>query len=260
MPNTARKHFDEDIARAEAIWMHADGLPSANAPQAALRADLLRSALMYAVGAMDAYFCDAYADLVARTLRAKSIQGSFALNKPMEKLTFPVGAIFAPANQRDNWRWRNATRSMIEKDNMLSIDKICTSFNPFLRNGHKFFEAAVMDEVILLRNAPRRLTGQTATDFRRLNPRQKDAARKRAKRQFRDRFDAHFQRRHDCIHNCDRPKQSPQTITAAQTRKVIDDVRFFVGYADAHVEAEFDHFLRRGGATGATRGQVGYGA
>ena len=39
-----------------------------------LRSDLLRSAWMFAVGALDAYFCDAYTDIIAATASSKSRQ------------------------------------------------------------------------------------------------------------------------------------------------------------------------------------------
>ena len=72
MPATALNHFDQDVARARAIVAHADPLPRTNAAEQMLRSDLLRSAWMFAVGAIDAYFCDAYTDIVAATIISKS--------------------------------------------------------------------------------------------------------------------------------------------------------------------------------------------
>lgn len=63
MPATALQHFQEDIGRARAIVSHADPLPRGTPAEQLLRADLLRSAWMFAVGALDAFFCDAYPDL-----------------------------------------------------------------------------------------------------------------------------------------------------------------------------------------------------
>ena len=60
MLTTALNQFNQDVARARAIVAHADPLPRTNAAEQMLRSDLLRSAWMFAVGAMDAYFCDAY--------------------------------------------------------------------------------------------------------------------------------------------------------------------------------------------------------
>jgi hypothetical protein len=58
MPATALQHFREDIARARAIIAHAAPLPHATHTEQLLRSDLLRSAWMFAVGALDAYFCE----------------------------------------------------------------------------------------------------------------------------------------------------------------------------------------------------------
>ena len=74
MPATALQHFQDDVARARAIIAHAEPLPRGAAGQQLLRSDLLRSAWMFAVGAVDAYFCDAYTDVVAATIISKSRQ------------------------------------------------------------------------------------------------------------------------------------------------------------------------------------------
>lgn len=79
MPATALQHFDEDIARARSIVMHADPLPRTSSTEMLLRSDLLRSGWMFAVGAMDAYFCDACTDLVAATASSKSRQPEIIL-------------------------------------------------------------------------------------------------------------------------------------------------------------------------------------
>ena len=63
MPATALQHFQEDIARARAIVAHAEPLPRTTSAEQLLRSDLLRSAWMFAVGALDAYYCDAYTDV-----------------------------------------------------------------------------------------------------------------------------------------------------------------------------------------------------
>lgn len=94
MPSTARKHFDEDINRASAVHTLACRQPCGRAATALLKDDLLRSAWMFGVGALDAYFCDAYADLVARTLQAKNRQHTLKLTPAISKIVLPVGAIF----------------------------------------------------------------------------------------------------------------------------------------------------------------------
>lgn len=72
MPRTALVHFKEDVARARAIVAHADPLPLTTDAELLLRGDLFRSDWMFAVGALDAYFCDAYTDVVAATIISKS--------------------------------------------------------------------------------------------------------------------------------------------------------------------------------------------
>ncbi len=79
MPATALQHFQEDIARATAIMTHARPLPHAAAAEQLLRSDLLRSAWMFAVGALDAYFCDAYTDIIAAMANSKSRQPAITL-------------------------------------------------------------------------------------------------------------------------------------------------------------------------------------
>lgn len=75
---TARTHFDEDLARARALVRHAHPLPAS-----VVRDDIMRAAWMMAVGATDAYFCDAYADLAARTLQARQLQPTFKISDRM---------------------------------------------------------------------------------------------------------------------------------------------------------------------------------
>ena len=258
MPRTAKKHFDEDIKRVEAIVAHAYTLPHRRAAKALLRDDLFRAAWMHAVGAMDAYFCDAYADMLARVLRAKNLQPNLRLTKAIEKIDLPVGAIFAPTNVRKNWRWRLAARSLIEKDNILSLSKVQQLFNPFLRTGYKLFEAEVLNNWILNHRAAQRLVGINRTSFNRLTGPALENARKTARTKIVKRYDQISQRRHDCIHNCDRPKQSVQNISYTATQKAIIDVKFLVSNCNSHFEAEFNHYLTTVGADAQTRNTVGY--
>ncbi|MCI0380455.1 MAG: hypothetical protein L0215_22955, partial [Gemmataceae bacterium] len=112
MPTTARQHFLQDIARARAIVTHADPLPVANLAEQLLRSDLLRSAWMFAVGALDAYFCDAYTDIVAATINSKSRQKNIALPVWLYDIKFPIAAILEEYTY-SNWRWRMAARKMM---------------------------------------------------------------------------------------------------------------------------------------------------
>jgi len=88
MLETAKQHFDEDIQRASRLLDHAGTLAAG-----LLQDDVLRSVWMMTVGACDAYFCDAYADLIARTLRAKDVQPAVQLPDRLNNLRVPVIAV-----------------------------------------------------------------------------------------------------------------------------------------------------------------------
>jgi hypothetical protein len=84
-------------------------------------------------------------------------------------------------------------------------------------------------------------------------------ARQDAIEQFEERFRTIFQRRHDCIHNCDRPKLSPQALKSGEkVLRVIQDIEFLVYRCDAHIHSEFREFLIGIGCTTATMTQAGY--
>src|SRR6266536_6503215 len=121
MPATPRQHFNQDIARASSIITHAAGLPAA---AVAVRDDILRSAWMLAVGAMDAYFCDAYVAVVVLTLRAKSIQASVDVPPFIRSIRLPIGSMLAAYANRPNWRCRMAVRQMMERDSVLSLTRV----------------------------------------------------------------------------------------------------------------------------------------
>lgn len=258
MPSTAKKHFDEDVARANAILEHARRLPHRTAVKAQLRDDILRGAWMASVGAMDAYFCDAYADVLARLFRAKNMQPTIRLTNAIEQIDLPVSAIFAQTNVRENWKWRLAARGLIEKDNVLSMGKIKQLFNPFFRNGHKLFESPMLNEWILVRKAPQRIVGTNATLYRRMSAKEKSAARKVARKKLNVYYDSICQRRHDCIHNCDRPKVSLQKISVRTVEYVVSDIKLLVSSSDDHFEEEFNQHLQTIGANGVTRNACGY--
>src|SRR5205085_2858803 len=124
--NTPKRHFEEDLSRARKILAHARTLN----PDV-LQHDVLRAAWMMAVGASDAYFCDAYGDLLARTLRAKGIETAVVIPDRLNNLKVPVIAVLRGTHE--GWRWRMAARELIEKENVLSLDKIRNLFNHFFR-------------------------------------------------------------------------------------------------------------------------------
>jgi hypothetical protein len=259
MPVTALYHFRDDITRARCILNHADALPQGNPAEQMLRSDLLRSAWMFAVGAMDAYFCDAYTDLVAATIISKGRYPAAILPDFFHEIRFPVRAILEPYANNENWRWRMAARKMMERENVLRLQTIQTLFNKFFRNGHSFFQDKLGDWIVHP-DAKKRLFGITRAAFGSLTQdSQRRHAIQDAWRQMKERYQAIFQRRHDCIHNCDRPKVSPQPLQLAGTvLKVIQDAEFLVYRCDEHIHAEFREFLLGIGCPAAVITQVRY--
>jgi len=257
VPVTALKHFAEDISRARAILAHADPLPTGTDAEHLLRSDLLRTAWMFAVGALDAYFCDAYTDIVAAAIIAKTRQKNITLPDFFYEIKFPVRAIVEDY-ENENWRWRMAARKMMERENVLTCPTIQKLFNKFFRKGQKFFQE-VLDAWIRHPRARVRLFGITGAAYQKLTDREKDQARRDATEQLEDRFAEIFQRRHDCIHNCDRPRVSPQPLSKQRTvLKVVEDIEFLVTRCDEHITAEFKQFLLGTSCTPSTANGVGY--
>jgi hypothetical protein len=209
VPATAFAHFQEDINRARAMLDHAGPLPQASDAQSLLRSDLLRSSWMFAVGALDAYFCDAYTDVVAATLSSKSQQSSVNLPAFVEDILLPARAVLAEYTNA-NWRWRMAARRMMERQNVLKLGTVQELFNKFFRNDRRFFSSSILlDAWITHADANRLMFGVRNTDFAAMNNEQRNAARGPAREQMEGRLRDVIQRRHDCIHNCDRPRVDP---------------------------------------------------
>jgi hypothetical protein len=109
MPATALSHFQLDTARAKALIVHAQLLPVGTVAERLLRDDLLRSAWMFAVGGLDAYFCDAYADIVAAAAISKSRCPALNLPEFFYEIRVPLRAVLETYSN-PNWRWRMAAR------------------------------------------------------------------------------------------------------------------------------------------------------
>jgi hypothetical protein len=258
MPTTALAHFTEDVARARAIVAHADPLPTGTAAEQMLRSDLLRSAWMFAIGAMDAYFCDAYTDIVAATIISKDRYNALALPDFFYKIKFPVRSILEAPAVYANWKWRMAAREMMADENVLSLDEVKKLFNKFFRPGHKFF-FDLLDDWIRHPQAKVRLFGITRRDYAARDAAGQLRARHDAIAQLTERFESIIQRRHDCIHNCDRPRVAPQRLVLGGTViKVIEDVEFLVHRCDEHINSEFRQFLLTRGCPAAIINQAGY--
>lgn len=213
---------------------------------------------MFAVGALDAYFCDAYTDLVAATIISKNRQPSMEFPDFFYDIKFPVRAILETYTNNENWRWRMAARQMMERENVLNLETICKLFNKFFRKDHKFFHNLLADWIVKP-NAKKRFFGIASIPFTGLTPQEKSKAVSAAWDQMQERYRTIFQRRHDCIHNCDRPKVSPQPLNRSGTvLKVIQDIEFLVVHSDQHICIEFREFLISCGCTIATIAQTGY--
>ena len=257
MPRTALQHFRQDIARARAILRHADPLPKGPPAEEMLRSDLLRSAWMFGVGAVDAYFSDAYADILAATALTKLRQPTVVLPDALLDIKVPIRAVLESYDVRD-WRWRMAARTLVDSTNFLSLSTIQKAFNPFLRKDQRFF-GSLWEKWVQHPDSTIRLLGMRADDYRSLDAAGKSTAKRAISSQFEDRFREIFQRRHDCIHNCDRPRLKPQPLSRAGTvERVLQDAEFLVGRSDEHLAVEFREFLLECNATAAVIAQVGY--
>jgi hypothetical protein len=257
LPATALQHFKEDIARAKAVVAHAGALPRGNDAEQLLRSDLLRAGWIYAVAALDAYFCDAYTDLIAGTISSKSRQPTIVLPERFYEIEVSIRAVL-DEYESPNWRWRIAARKMMERENVLSLATIQALFNKFFREDQQLF-GSVLDTWMSRPEAKIRLFGVTNLTYTAMTPPNKGKARKHALERLEERFATIFQRYHDCIHNCDRPKFAPQPLDEAGTvLHVIQDVEFLVLRCDEHINTEFRQFLEGMGCTPLTAGMAGY--
>lgn len=245
---TPNKHFSDDISRAFELIDHAGTLQGS-----ILRDDIARASWTMSVGAVDAFFCDAYADLCARALQAKQIQHSVKLTDRILGLRVPAIAAIRPA-PTDNWRWRMVARGIIEKQSVLSLKEIKDLFNGFCRGGHKVFCSSNFDSWIVHRDARQRVFGITASDYSRLAGSAKAHQREKSRDRFDTRYSQIFQRRHDCVHNCDRPKVAVNGagLSGAQVSKIIDDLCFLVARFSEVITDEFPCWLSSLGAEAVT--------
>lgn len=245
---TAKSHFNTDMARARALMANAGMVPPCEG-------DMLRSALMFAVGACDAYYADAYSDLLSRVLRAKELQPAVALPDRLNNLRVPVTAILRTTDM-PGWRWRMAARELVEKENVLSLDQIRNLFNQFFPRRQGLLSRDRVCSWISDAQAKRRQFGTTAADLAALPAADVDKAKDRALGHFEGTFSAIFQRRHDCIHSCDRPKVAVQAINLLAVQKKIEDVEFLVNRCHAELTIRFPLYLTDLGFSPVTRNRV----
>lgn len=246
---TAKSHFDTDLNRGRLLMSNAAKVP-------ACEDDMLRSALMFVVGACDAYFADAYADLISRVLRAKELEPAISLPDRLNNLKMPVTAILRPASM-PGWRWRMAARELVEKENVLSFDQIRNLFNQFFPKKQGLISRDRVCDWLSDPQAKRRQFGTTDAELRAVPPADLNAAKERALEHFETKFSTIFQRRHDCIHCCDRPKVAIQAINQPAVQKKIEDIQFLVNRCHAELNARFPEYLTDLGFGAVTRNQVG---
>jgi hypothetical protein len=184
-------------------------------------------------------------------------QAAITLPEWAYDIKFPLRAVLEEYD-KTNWRWRMAARKMMERENVISLKAVQDLFNKFFRKEHRFFRGQ-LDTWMSQPDANIRLFGVSPADYIAKTPQDKQAAREDAVDQFEERFRTIFQRRHDCIHNCDRPRVSPQPLDKGGTvLKVIQDVEFLVTRCDEHIISEFREFLTAVGCSAATITQAGY--
>ncbi len=182
---TPRKHFDEDIYRAEQMLQLAQHM-SAKGADTELTRDLYMSALTLGVGAMDAYFSDSYVDCLTKVLRAY-IHGMWQGDLPAAyaKRELPAKEMLDSSRMnRPLWSLRMATRKIMERNNMLSIPRVKDEFNGILPASHKLWSGLV-DELIACNS--KRFTGVTQADMAKLSGKGLEKAKKRAIASFQER-------------------------------------------------------------------------
>lgn len=230
MPTTARKHFDEDIKRAEDLLAGAKALPAASA---ALAEDQFRGAVVMAVGAMDAYLCDAYVDCLSRALKACKTTPGTKLPSDYAKELLPAGPLMNGVyTKRANWALRVAARRRMDRENMLQVGRVKDMLNPVLPNGQKLW-MDVIDKYIALNR--KRLTGINQAELAAVPANKRTDAQKKAVAALLRRIGSIVQRRHDIAHNCDRPKVALQIIDEPRTKKMLADIKSFVTILDDHL-------------------------
>jgi hypothetical protein len=227
VPSTARAHFDDDFGRAGDLLAEAEETEAEP-----LRSDLARAAVAFGVGALDAYLCDLFVDSLARTMKScrrarQSLPSGYA------KLAIPAGPLLSSYKARPNWGLRMAARAMMEKDNMLQLGRLKELLNPALPPGNKLWFDLAPRYIAIDR---KRLTGISVAEYAALGGDDKAEARRKAASHTLLRVGSIVQRRHDIVHNCDRPKSAPQPLKVGSARNMLTDVGDLVSVLDAHIE------------------------
>jgi len=199
----------------------------------ALATDLGRTAVAFGVGALDAYRCDAFVDSLARCLRSCRLN-SHAPPTGYGELELPIGPLMTDYAARNDWGLRMAAGALMERDNLLQFGRLKDLPNSSLPPGPKLWQDLVDDFVALDR---RRRAGFRRAEYAALTGGARADGRKRVSAAALSRMGEIVQRRHDVVHDCDRPKTAKQPLTPAQAGKVLTDVRDFATILDDHLQA-----------------------
>jgi len=229
MPQTARRHFDDDIMRAWAMHDLARETVAENIP---LADDVGRVSVAFGVGALDAYLCDAFVDTLARCLKSCRRNGH-APPTGYQRLELPIGPLMTDYPIRSNWGLRMAARALMEKDNLLQLGRLKDLFNPALPAGRQLWPDLAPQFVALNR---KRLTGFRRNEYSALTGQDKSKGPKRVSSNVMKRIGEIVQRRHDVVHNCDRPKSAKQRLSLGQAKAMLIDVHDFVKVLDRHLD------------------------
>ncbi len=232
---TPRKHFDEDINRAHDMIRMSKDKDSDGAGERLVH-DVRLSAVALAVGAMDAYFSDAYVDCLTSVLRAY-IHGKWRGDLPSAyaKRELPAGEVLDSSRQnRPLWALRMATRTIMERDNMLSISRISDQFNGILPPTQKLWAGLTND---LIAFGSKRFTGITQSELSQLSGKDLEKKKKKAIFLFQDRIKDTVQLRHDWAHNCGRPKSAIQKLTHNQATARVQEIHTLIEAFDDHIQA-----------------------
>lgn len=230
MPATPRSHFDDDISRAWALHANAVSAEPGDGP---LALDIGRVAVAFGVGALDAYLCDAFTDTLARCLKSCR-QNGHGPPSGYSKLELPIGPLMTDYAVRHNWGLRMAARALMERDNLLRLSRLKDLLNPALPERHKLWSDLAQDFVDLDR---KRLTGFRKSSYAGLTGRAKGKGPGQVSASVLERMGGIVQRRHDIVHNCDRPRTAKQRISLPKAKKMLVDVEDFAAILDNHLDA-----------------------
>ena len=149
-----------------------------------------------------------------------------------------------------------SARELVEKENVLSFAQIRGLFNQFFPNKQGLLSRDRVLGWITDPLAQHRHFGLSAVQLAAVPAATLAETKEKALAHFETKFITIFQRRHDCIHCCDRPKSAVQTINFLAVRKKLEDVEFLVNRCHAELCARFGLYLADLGFSGATRSQV----